>query len=115
MTNTNANRLIRSPRRWLLASLARQCMPPGGPGTSLPASHGARMSSAAIPVRDDRERPNVGTEPTCRHVRFMLAIGGKADVARTWLNRDQFLNFSVRKCRTSCVALLAAIELYSCQ
>jgi hypothetical protein len=24
-----------------------------------------------------------GTKPTCRHVRFMVAIGGKADVART--------------------------------
>jgi hypothetical protein len=34
---------------------------------------------------------------------------------RLCLNRDQFLNFSVRKCRTSCVALLAAIELYSSQ
>ncbi len=27
------------------------------------------------------------TEPTCRHVRFMVAVGSKADVPRTWRNR----------------------------
>src|SRR6266851_2287083 len=47
----------------------------------------SRSSVLELPLATRGRAIQIGTEPTCRHVRFMVAVGSKADVRRTWRNR----------------------------